>query len=155
VNKKLIFSVREFVIILLSGGVPVLLSYQLGGLKELENTISGMIAPDILLYCSLVFPLVFVVFYFLDKYIYVSPLGTKQGILDFTISTLYELSMNIIGIFRLICGVMIAFPFLVLWVEPESAGKMFASLFIFGVIGGAEVALCYWLLSKARLKQVF
>jgi len=154
-KRKATFSLREFIIILLSGGIPVLLSYQLGGLKELDKTISGMIAPDILLYCSLIFPLIFAVVYWMDKLIYVSPLGKKQLFINFTISTLHELSMNIVGIFRLVCGVMIVLPFLVLYLEPESAGKFFGTLFIYGIIGGFEVAFGYWFLSKANLKQIF
>lgn len=154
-DKRVVFSIRELVVILFSGGVPVILAYMAGGITELENIIGGLIAPELFLYYCAAFPIVFAVFYFADKYLYINPLSQKQAFLNFVISTLYELSTNIIGIFRLACGVLLTFPFLVLAVEAETSAKLFLSLFPYGLLGGIEVTLLYWWFSKAKLKQSF
>lgn len=42
-KKGSLFSILELVVILLSGGLPLLIAYKLGGLSELEITIGALI----------------------------------------------------------------------------------------------------------------
>ncbi len=154
-NKKTLFSIRELIVILLSGGLPLFIAYKLGGLPELEVILGALIAPKLLLYYCSVLPIVFIVFYILEKYIYINPLSKKHVLINFVISTLYELSSNIIGIFRFASGVLVTLPFLVLINEPSLFKKVFSQFFFYGLLGAVEVIACYWWLSKVKLKQIF
>ena len=154
-NKKVLFSIREFVVILLSGGLPLLLAYDLGGLDELDATISGLIAPDLFLFYCCGLPVIFGAVYIADRFVYINPLSKKKAFVNFVISTLFELSTNIVGIFRLACGVLMTFPFLVLFVESQLFTKVFLNFFPYGLMGGLEVTILYWFLSKIELKQSF
>ncbi|EGR0148918.1 hypothetical protein RFA42_004178 [Vibrio vulnificus] len=154
-NSKILFSLREVIVVFLSGGLPILLAYHLGGIELLNSTINALISPDLLLYYAVGAAFMFGIFYWIDDRIYINPLGRAQGILNFIISTLSEVSTNILGIFRVVSGLLIVFPFFVLFVEPESFQPIGLEFIKIGLMGLVECGLFCWFHSKAKLKQKF
>lgn len=154
-RKVVAFSVREIVVVILSGGIPLFLAFYMGGLTELEATLSGLVTPKLFLYYCAALVIPFAVLYFANKNIYIDPLSLKKKWIRFFISTLYELSSNIVRIFRVVSGVLIALLFLALAGEPESFAKFFISLFLYGVVAYIEVTIFYWWFSKLEVKNIF
>ena len=99
--------------------------------------------------------IIFLLLYSLEKYIYINPLSSAKTVLNFTISTFHELSTNLLGLFRLACGLMLSYPLLVFIIEFESFNKVFLKMFPLGVLGWIEVTIFYWWFSKLKLKQGF
>ncbi|MBO1926484.1 hypothetical protein J3998_02760 [Thiomicrorhabdus sp. 6S2-11] len=149
--KEFLFIIREIIVIIFTGGIPVLIAYIIGGEDELEKTISGLLAPEIFLYYSIIPPILFATLHYTDKYFYINPTSKFQSTLNFTISIFHELSSNIIGIFRLASGILISIPILVLVVEPESFNSTIQFI-PYGILSGIEVVIFYWWFSKIEIK---
>ncbi|AWK82014.1 hypothetical protein [Photobacterium damselae] len=154
-KSKLLFAVREIIVVFLSGGAPVLLAYFLGGIKLLDATISALISPDLLLYYAVGAAVLFGGLYLIDYLIYIDPQSRTQAILNFTISALSEVSTNILGIFRVVSGLLITFPLFVLAIEPESFKSVGFGFIHIGLMGLCECGLFCWFHSKIKLKQKF
>lgn len=154
-KSKFLFAVREIIVVFLSGGVPVLLAYFLGGIELLDSTISALISPDLLLYYAVGTAVLFWLLYQIDDKIYIDPQSRTQAVLNFAISTLFEVSTNILGIFRVVSGLLITFPLFVLAIEPESFKSVGFGFIQIGLVGLFEGGLFCWFHSKMRLKQKF
>lgn len=144
------FTFREFLVVILSGGVPLVIAYLWGGIDYLKNTLGSLVVSDLILIYSLIFPPVYVVIYFVDKFLYIEPMSKKKKTLRFFLSVFKELSSNILGILRCACGLLITIPFLVLIVEFDSSAQYFLGFLPYGLLGFIEVTLfSYWLSEKA------
>ena len=153
-KEKALFTLRELLVVIFSGGIPIVIAYKLGGQKEMESVLKGLLAPKIFLYYCAAMVLPFGVLYFADRNIYIDPLSNKKKFVNFIISTLYELSSNIVGIFRVVAGILITMPFLALAVEPESFLKLFIGFIPLGVMAYLEVVVFYWWFSGAEIKKI-
>ncbi|PSU86706.1 hypothetical protein C0W42_19660 [Photobacterium kishitanii] len=152
---KFLFALREIIVVFLSGGVPVLLAYFLGGIELLDSTISALISPDLLLYYAVGAAVLFWLLYLIDDRIYIDPQSRTQAVLNFAISTLFEVSTNILGIFRVVSGLLIVFPLFVFAIEPESFQSVGFGFIQIGLMGLFEGGLFCWFHSKTKLKQKF
>lgn len=150
-----LFIFREILIVLLSGGIPIILAYCLGGIELLESTTSALISPELLFNYAISIAGLFFVFYWADYLIYIYPLSWKKGAMNFIVSTLSELSTNILGILRVISGLLIVFPILVFVEEPQSFKFDKLVLIFVGFLGLLESCIFCWCHSKVSVKQKF
>jgi len=122
--------ITEFIIIILLGGVPVMLSFFSGGTEALEETISSLLAQELAInYASFLTAFFFIVA-FLEWYLYKPSIASRKA-WALIRSIFSETGTAIISVFRIGSGVLISFPILWFIIEPESFKLANVSGFLF------------------------
>lgn len=103
----------EFVIVLMSGGAPLLGAFLLGEQEGVENTLSSLIANSgfVIYYNASIFSIHVCVELF-DRYFIVRS-STGSKLLDSIKNILSEVGAGLVGMMRAVTGVLLTFP--VIW----------------------------------------
>ena len=111
--------VPELLIVFLLGGLPVILSYILGGSSALEATISSLLANELAIHYAFSLSIAFFAVAFLEWFI-LKRSDTSKKAWAFLRATLSEVGTGALSILRIGAGVLLTFPTLWLVVEPET-----------------------------------
>lgn len=140
----------ELSIIVMVGGIPVLLSYYLGGDSMLENTLSSLLPSGFTLKYAFIITVIALVINLIDRYFRVpSFLSKKKYIFS-------EIGTSLLGALRLTSGVLITFSAIWYVYESETWNPVQGHSFIYiGILGYFECVLLSishnWVMSKKRI----
>ncbi|MCY1287687.1 hypothetical protein D9M68_670930 [compost metagenome] len=124
----------ELLIVFLLGGVPVTLSYFLGGSSELGTTITSLLANELAINYAFSLSIIFFTVAFLEWFL-LKRSETSKKAWAFSRSILSEVGTGALSILRVGAGVLLTFP--LLWLAADPATFKFSKVFHYFIYGGA------------------
>ncbi|WP_413043213.1 hypothetical protein [Pseudomonas sp. YJ42] len=136
--------VQELIVVVGTGGVPLVVAYWFGGAELLGKLFSAFMPDRVYVFYLVLLLIPFAVISWLDRSLW-KRTDTQRAVWAFARSTLGELSSGIFGLWRAISGALLGMPFLWFLIEPETwQFEKSLELFAIGLLAFAECCVFSW-----------
>ncbi len=116
---KTMLAIREVLIAMLVGGLPVCVAFFSGGIPQLTGIINSYVPPVLILKFQVVYFGMYALIVLIERFILPRTDSNRQALI-FVRSIFHEAGAGVIGIWRILSGGLIVHLFLWFFVEPET-----------------------------------